>query len=80
MILLYILFAITFLLGYYLGGKGKEVAVEIEQTISDIMRDKPKPGVVNHLNDEQILEKHDKTKRGNLDAFNRFFKEHPIIK
>lgn len=79
-VILWILSITTFLIGYYLGGKGKVIADEIQEEIKEKLRDKPKPGVVNKLTDEQLQEKQDPKKKGNLEAFNRFFKEHPLIK
>lgn len=77
MIIMWLLFSITFLLGYYLGGKGKIIASELQEKVHDIINEKPKPGVVNRLTEEQLQEKHDPKKRGNLEAFNRFFKKNP---
>lgn len=78
MILWWILFILTFSLGYYLGGKGRIIAEETKEQITKLMKDKPQPGVVNSLTPQQIEEKHDPIKKGNLESFNRLFREHPI--
>ena len=75
-----IIFFITivyFCLGYYLGGKGKVITEEVKEKLSDIIKDKPTPGVVRRLTDVELAEKHDPKKKGNLEAFNRFFKNNP---
>jgi hypothetical protein len=76
MILDWILFLSTFLAGYYLGGKGKIITEELKEKIESLQ--KPKPGVVNHLTEEQIADKKDPIKKGNLEAFNRFFQNNPL--
>lgn len=80
MIIEWILFILTFLIGYYLGGKGKDITQELQQRISDSIKDKPTPGVVRQLTEEEVAEKHDPKKKGNLEAFNRLFADLGIKK
>lgn len=79
MITTWFLFVVTFCLGYWLGGKGKVIAQEVQETISSILskEDKPVPGVVRPLTPEEIKDKHDPLKQGNKKAFDRFFKNFP---
>jgi hypothetical protein len=79
-LILWLLFVLTFGLGYYLGGKGKIIAEEIGEQIKDFTLEKPKPGVVNHLSEIELKEKHDPLKRGNKEAFDRFFRAFPPVK
>lgn len=73
---------VSFCLGYYLGGD-KKISIhgvdKMWKSTKDKFKDRPKPGVVNHLTEEQIAEKHDPVKKGNLEAFNRLFREHPEL-
>ena len=46
---------------------------DASKRIQEVKFDKPKPGVVQHLTPEEIEEKHDPTKKGNLEAFNSLF-------
>lgn len=61
----------TFICGYVMGSRSHTITQEVQKKIVDIIGDKPTPGVVNHLTEEQIAEKHDPKKRGNLEAFNK---------
>lgn len=76
------LFGITFLTGYYLGGRGQAVVEDIKKQIKTIKaaREKPKPGVVNKLTPEQIEEKRNPALKGNKEAFDRLFREYPPFK
>lgn len=71
MITTWILFVLTFCLGYYLGGKGKVITEEVKEKLESIIKDKPRPGVVRQLTPEEIEDKHDPKKQGNLEAFNK---------
>ncbi len=78
MIEAFILFTLTFSLGYYLGGKGKAISEEVKESLSNLIKDKPRPGVVNKLTEEQMEEKHNPVKAGNKASFDRFFRDNPI--
>jgi hypothetical protein len=73
----------TFLIGFYLGGKGKAMSEEVREKLTEIIKERPRP-VVNKLTPEQLEEKKSPTKRGNLEAFNQMFREwgikKPVIK
>lgn len=81
----WVLSLFTYLAGYYMGNRHlkKDIHQGVEvlkDTISDILKDKPKPGVVRRLTEEEIEEKHDPTKKGNKESFDRLFKDHPPLK
>lgn len=80
MIIEWIFFMATFLIGFYLGGKGKAMSEEVREKLTEIVKTKPKPGVVQRLTEEQLAEKKSPTKRGNLEAFNEMFAEWGINK
>lgn len=79
-IITWCLAVLTFGIGYYLGGRGKEIAEETAKRIKEFTIEKPTPGVVNHLTEEQIREKNDPLKRGNKEAFDRFFRAFPPMR
>ena len=72
-----IILLVFFAVGYYVGSR--EVRKEVQEKIEQVSREQVKPGVVRHLTDAEIREKHDPGKRGNLEAFNEFFKNFPVI-
>lgn len=72
---------IPLLIGFYIGASGMKIDKEIKDKVEKMYRkEKPKPGVVKKLTEEQLEEKRNPAKRGNLESFNRFFREHPIVK
>jgi len=73
----FLIFIITFLIGYFIGSR--ETKREIKNQAEWIIKNKPEPGVVRHLTDEEIAAKKNPILRGNLEAFNEFFKKFPII-
>lgn len=78
-----ILILISVVLGYILRGSKKENEVIVQGVTKEaraIIKGMPQPGVVRQLSDEEIREKHDPQKQGNLAAFNAFFKAFPLPK
>lgn len=62
---------ISIVIGYLLGSrKEKEIIRERIERIK--IKDKPKPGVVNHLTEEEMAIKHDLKKQGELEVFDKF--------
>ena len=78
MITIWVLSLLTFLLGYYIGSRGKQIGDKIEKEIAEKFKDKPKPGVVRSLTPEELDDKYDPVKKGNLEAFDRMFAEEGI--
>ncbi len=79
MIISWILFVLTLLLGYALGRLSvtPEYIEKIQEKIKTLTEDKPKPGVVNPLSEEELAEKKDPQKAGNKAAFDKFFRDNP---
>ena len=74
-IIIWLITILSFSFGLYLGAfwRGQNIAKEIKQKLGDTFQEKPKPGVVQHLTEEEIDEKHNPLKKGNLEAFNSLF-------
>lgn len=80
-----VLIIISLLVGYALGRysrpeeKMEEYWEIVRKGAKSFSKDRPKPGVVNQLTEEQIAEKHDPIKKGNKEAFDRLFQLHPEL-
>lgn len=75
-----ILVIISSLIGYALGRYNRPEE-KIARLLDELPKKKgrPKPGVVNALTEEEIRDKHDPIKKGDREAFDRLFREHPEL-
>jgi len=71
-------FILVFSIGYYVG-RGQRVE-EIRKKVEKEMAAKPTPGVVRHLTDAEILEKHDPKKRAALEVFDEMMARFGIVR
>ncbi len=71
-----IVWTIILAVGYFIGSR--ETKRDVQEKIDELTTPQIPTGVVQRLSEEQMAEKHNKDKRGNLEAFNEFFKKFPI--
>lgn len=84
-LIIFFIIIVSGCIGYILGryNKPEEEVVRYVNKMMDIfddrMKEKPKPGVVRHLTDEELAEKKNPAMKGNKESFDRFFANNPPI-